>query len=138
MLRLVRSQELAAGQIATHFPITQQAVSQHLQVLHRAGLVTERREGTRRLYLLHPDALDPVRALLDDLWPDALDRLKVHRRTGQEEPAMTPDLVVTTTIEASPQEVFPYLVRPDLLVRWLGTWVDVDPRPDGVFARRHR
>ncbi len=76
MLRLVRSQELAAGQIASRFPITQQAVSQHLQVLQRAGLVAERREGTRRLYQLHPDALGPVRALLDDLWPDALDRLK--------------------------------------------------------------
>jgi DNA-binding transcriptional ArsR family regulator len=76
MLRLVRSQELAAGQIATHFPITQRAVSQHLQVLHRAGFIAERREGTRRLYLLRPDALGPVRALLDDLWPDALERLK--------------------------------------------------------------
>ena len=76
MLRLVRGQELAAGQIAAHFPITQQAVSQHLQVLHRSGLVAERREGTRRLYLLRPDALGPIRALLEDLWPDALERLK--------------------------------------------------------------
>ena len=76
MLRLVRNQELAAGQIAAHFPITQQAVSQHLRVLERSGLVAERREGTRRLYLLRPDALGPVRALLEDLWPDALDRLK--------------------------------------------------------------
>ena len=76
MLRLVRSEELAAGQIATHFPMTQQAVSLHLQVLRRAGLVAERREGTRRLYLLRPDSLGPVRALLDDLWPAALDRLK--------------------------------------------------------------
>lgn len=47
---------------------------------------------------------------------------------------MTPILEVTTTIEASPQEVFPYLVQPDLLVRWLGTWVDVDPEPGGAFA----
>jgi len=47
---------------------------------------------------------------------------------------MTPDLVVMTTIEASPEEVFPYLVQPDLLVRWLGTWVDVDPEPGGLFA----
>jgi len=47
---------------------------------------------------------------------------------------MTSDLVVTTIIEASPQEVFPYLVQPDLLVRWIGTWVDVDPQPGGVFA----
>jgi DNA-binding transcriptional ArsR family regulator len=76
MLRLVRSQELAAGQIATHFPISQQGVSQHLQVLHRAGLIAERREGTRRLYLLQPDASGPVRALLEDLWPDAFERLK--------------------------------------------------------------
>lgn len=44
---------------------------------------------------------------------------------------MTPHLVVTTTIEASPQEVFAYLVQPDLLVRWLGSWVDVDPQPGG-------
>jgi DNA-binding transcriptional ArsR family regulator len=76
MLRLVRGQELAAGQIATHFTITQQAVSQHLQVLQRAGLVAERRQGTRRLFLLRPDALSPLRDLLDDLWPDALERLK--------------------------------------------------------------
>ena len=82
MLRLVRSEELAAGQIAAHFTMTQQAVSQHLQVLRRAGLIEERREGTRRLYQLRPDALGPVRALLDDLWPDALDRLK---RTVEED-----------------------------------------------------
>jgi uncharacterized protein YndB with AHSA1/START domain len=47
---------------------------------------------------------------------------------------VTPDLVVTTIIEASPHEVFPYLVQPDLLVRWLGTWADVDAQPGGVFA----
>ncbi len=74
MLHLVRRDELAAGQIAENFPITQQAVSQHLHVLHRAGLVEERREGTRRLYLLSPEALDPVRDLLAALWPDALGR----------------------------------------------------------------
>jgi uncharacterized protein YndB with AHSA1/START domain len=47
---------------------------------------------------------------------------------------MTPDLVVRTTIEASAQEVFPYLVQSDLLVRWLGTWVDVDPQHGGLCA----
>ncbi len=76
MLRLVRGSELAAGQIASHFDITQQAVSHHLHVLQRAGLVHERREGTRHLYALRPEALDPVRLVLADLWPDALDRLK--------------------------------------------------------------
>jgi DNA-binding transcriptional ArsR family regulator len=76
MLKLVRSSELAAGQIATHFDITQQAVSQHLQLLKRAGLLSERREGTRRLYALRPESLEPVRSILDDIWPDALKRLK--------------------------------------------------------------
>ena len=76
MLKLVRGNELAAGQIATHFDITQQAVSQHLRVLKSAGLLSERRQGTRRLYVLRPEALDPVRGVLDDLWPDALIRLK--------------------------------------------------------------
>jgi DNA-binding transcriptional ArsR family regulator len=76
ILRLVRNNELAAGQIAAHFDMTQQAVSQHLRVLERARLLSERREGTRRLYALRPETLDSVRDVLADLWPDALARLK--------------------------------------------------------------
>jgi DNA-binding transcriptional ArsR family regulator len=89
ILRLVQGSELAAGEIAGHFEMTQQAVSHHLRVLHRAGLLHERREGTRRLYALDPHALDSVRDVLEDLWPAALERLKhvveqTHRqaRTG--------------------------------------------------------
>ena len=76
IIRLIRDSELPAGQIATHFTLTQQAVSQHLAVLKKAGLLAERREGTRRLYRFHSDALSPVRELLDEFWPDALERLK--------------------------------------------------------------
>src|SRR6185312_2856204 len=76
VLRLVRNREVAAGEIAAHFEITQQAVSQHLRVLKEAGLVSERREGTRRLYALQPESLEPVRAVLEEFWPAALDRLK--------------------------------------------------------------
>jgi len=76
IIRLIRESELPAGQIAANFTLTQQAVSQHLTVLKRAGLLEERREGTRRLYRFHSDALAPVRDLLDEFWPDALDRLK--------------------------------------------------------------
>jgi DNA-binding transcriptional ArsR family regulator len=93
MLKLVRSNELAAGQIATHFDITQQAVSQHLQLLKRAGLLSERREGTRRLYALRPESLEPVRNVLDDIWPDALKRLKQVVEQGKrqkKEERMTP------------------------------------------------
>lgn len=76
MLRLVRNGEVAAGEIAAHFDITQQAISQHLRVLKHAGLVSERREGTKRLYALRPESLEPVRAVLEEFWPAALDQLK--------------------------------------------------------------
>jgi DNA-binding transcriptional ArsR family regulator len=76
ILRLVRDAELPAGQIATNFPLTQQAVSQHLTVMKRAGLLDERRDGTRRLYRFREESLEPVRELLEEFWPDALARLK--------------------------------------------------------------
>jgi DNA-binding transcriptional ArsR family regulator len=76
IIRLIHDTELPAGQIAAHFTLTQQAVSQHLTVLKKAGLLDERREGTRRLYRFQSDALTPVRELLDEFWPDALKRLK--------------------------------------------------------------
>jgi DNA-binding transcriptional ArsR family regulator len=76
ILRLVRAGELPAGEIAAHFDATQQAVSHHVQVLAKAGLLRERREGARRLYALDPQALGPVREMLSELWPSALERLK--------------------------------------------------------------
>jgi DNA-binding transcriptional ArsR family regulator len=91
ILRLVQQRELPAGQIAAGFSLTQQAVSQHLGVLKQAGLLTERREGTRRLYALHHEALEPVRQLLSEFWPDALGRLKqavetAHPRRPKRQP----------------------------------------------------
>ena len=76
ILRLVRDQEMTAGHIAEQFTISPQAVSQHLRVLKDAGLLRERREGTRRLYAIRPEAVEPVRAFLEDLWPASLQRLK--------------------------------------------------------------
>jgi DNA-binding transcriptional ArsR family regulator len=76
ILRLVQHAELPAGQIAAHFDLTQQAVSHHIHVLRRAGLVRERRDGARRLYALDPEAMKPVQQILSEFWPAALDRLK--------------------------------------------------------------
>lgn len=86
ILRLVRHTELPAGRIAASFPLTQQAVSQHIGVLKQAGLLTERREGTRRLYALRHESLEPVRALLAEFWPDALGRLKKAVETAHPRP----------------------------------------------------
>jgi len=83
ILALVRGEELSAGDIAAHVAVSWPAVSQHLGVLKDAGLVTERREGTRRLYRARPEGLAEVRAYLEQFWDDRLDALK--REAEQEE-----------------------------------------------------
>jgi len=72
ILRLVASQELSAGEIASTFDVSRPAVSQHLTVLKDAGLLVERREGTRRLYRTRAAGLSGLRRFLDDLWGNAL------------------------------------------------------------------
>ncbi len=73
ILRLVAHEELAAGEIAAAFDVTRPAVSQHLTVLKQAGLLSERRDGTRRLYRARPEGADQLRQLLNDIWADALE-----------------------------------------------------------------
>jgi DNA-binding transcriptional ArsR family regulator len=73
IMQLVAHDELAAGQIAAAFDITRPAVSQHLTVLKHAGLLSERRDGTRRLYRARPEGLAELRRMLDDMWAGALD-----------------------------------------------------------------
>jgi DNA-binding transcriptional ArsR family regulator len=60
------------GELAADLPVSRPAVSQHLRVLKEAGLVTERRDGTRRIYGLDPDGLAEVRAYFDRFWDQAL------------------------------------------------------------------
>jgi DNA-binding transcriptional ArsR family regulator len=76
ILRLVWSAERSAGEIASHFDVTRPAISQHLTVLKRAGLVAVRRDGTRRLYRARPEALAEVRGFLDSFWTESLEQLK--------------------------------------------------------------
>jgi DNA-binding transcriptional ArsR family regulator len=76
ILRLVSAEELSAGEIAAHFDLTRPAVSQHLGVLKEAGLVNERRNGTRRLYRARPEGLVELKAFLDEFWGERLEALK--------------------------------------------------------------
>jgi DNA-binding transcriptional ArsR family regulator len=76
ILQLVTAKELSAGEIASRFEITRPAVSQHLGVLREAGLVTERREGTRRLYSLRPEGFADLKSFLEAFWDEGLARLK--------------------------------------------------------------
>ena len=66
----------AGGEIAARLPVSRPAVSQHLRVLKEAGLVTERQNGTRRLYRVDPDGLAEVREYLEGFWEEALANFK--------------------------------------------------------------
>ena len=73
----------AVGEIASELPVSRPAVSQHLRVLKDAGLVTERRDGTRRLYRLDPDGLGELRDYFDDFWTEALAGFKAAAERGR-------------------------------------------------------
>src|SRR4051812_50147128 len=86
ILRLVRDGELTAGEIASHFEVSRPAISQHLGVLKEAGLVEERRNGTRRLYRAKPEGLAELKAVLDRVWEERLQGLpEQDERGGREE-----------------------------------------------------
>lgn len=79
ILRLVWDGERPAGEIAASFPeVTHAAISQHLRVLKEASLVTERRDGRRRLYRASPTTVAGLKAYLEEFWDEALARLKEH------------------------------------------------------------
>jgi DNA-binding transcriptional ArsR family regulator len=83
MLLLVRDEPRSVNEIAAHFDITQQAVSQHLHVLKDAGLVDVRALGPRRLYGARPEGLAEIEAFLANFWPGRLGRLKTAVESGR-------------------------------------------------------
>ena len=76
ILRLLAGRELSAGEIASRFSVTQPAISQHLKVLRETGLVSERRDGTRRLFSVQSAGLADLHDFLAQVLPASLDRLK--------------------------------------------------------------
>src|SRR5436190_14121530 len=77
ILELVRDRELSAGAIAGRFDdVTRPAISQHLRVLREAGLLTERRQGARRLYRARPDGLAGLRDFVERFWDERLEVLR--------------------------------------------------------------
>jgi len=75
----------AVGQLAAGLPVSRPAVSQHLRVLKEAGLVTERRDGTRRLYRIEPAGLEELREYFERFWDEALEAFKEAVEREQEE-----------------------------------------------------
>jgi DNA-binding transcriptional ArsR family regulator len=76
ILKLLKLRPHAVGEIAAEVGVTQQAVSQHLALLERAGLVEARREGTRSLYAVRPAGFAPIEAFVRQFWEPRLAKLK--------------------------------------------------------------
>ena len=75
----------AVGELAAGLPVSRPAVSQHLRVLKEAGLVSERRDGTRRLYRIEPEGLEELREYFERFWDEALEAFKEAAEREQEE-----------------------------------------------------
>ena len=73
-------------QLADELPISRPAVSRHLRLLKRAGLVSDRAEGTRRLYRLHDEGVAVVRDYLEQVWGEAAARFRLVADNSPERP----------------------------------------------------
>jgi DNA-binding transcriptional ArsR family regulator len=76
ILRLIWQRERPAGEVAAQFDLSRPTISRHLRVLREAGLVEERRVGTRRLYRARPERLADARRFLDGFWDEGLAAVK--------------------------------------------------------------
>lgn len=83
IVRLAREREMSAGAIAKRFQLTRPAVSQHLSTLRAAGLLDERRVGTKRLYIVRKEGFDELAECLETFWRGKLRRLKFAAEAAQ-------------------------------------------------------
>jgi len=67
---------MSVGKLANDFPVSRPAISQHLRILKEANLVTDRAEGTRRVYQLNPEGFASLRNYFDEYWTHALTAFK--------------------------------------------------------------
>lgn len=77
IVELLGDGDRSVGDLAGELPISRPAVSRHLRLLKEAGLVSDRAEGTRRLYSLHDEGIDAVRAYLEQVWGEAAARFRL-------------------------------------------------------------
>ena len=86
ILERLRAGPRAVGELAGELPVTRPAVSQHLRVLKDAGLVSDRSQGTRRLYRVDPRGLAELRSYLEGFWEATLADLAAAVETEEDEP----------------------------------------------------
>jgi DNA-binding transcriptional ArsR family regulator/uncharacterized protein YndB with AHSA1/START domain len=150
ILDRLREGEQAVGRLADGLPVTRPAVSQHLKVLRRAGLVVERTDGTRHLYRLAPSGLAAVRDYVDELWDVTLDSYitaaRHARRTGGDmQTSVIAPVLKTIVVPLAADDAF------DLFFARMASWwplathsvyegeaagITVDGRPGGHIVER--
>ncbi len=119
---MVHKRELSAGAISERFHVTRSAISQHLTILKQAGLVAERRQGTRRIYSSIPQALTGVRCYLDAF--RATERLISDERISVER---------AVQLDARRETIWDFLVDPSLATQWMGQSASFDLRVGGRY-----
>jgi DNA-binding transcriptional ArsR family regulator len=81
----VAARPQSVTELAAALPVSRPAVSQHLKVLKRAGLVSDRPAGNRRIYQMDPQGIRDLRAYLDSFWNQALAAFKTTAERSAEE-----------------------------------------------------
>jgi DNA-binding transcriptional ArsR family regulator/uncharacterized protein YndB with AHSA1/START domain len=104
----LREGERSVGELATELPVSRPAVSQHLAVLKRAGVVADRRDGTRRIYRLEPAGFETLRRYVEDVWERALARFAetVEREEHAMEMTAIEPVRRSVTVRASRERAF--------------------------------
>ncbi|MGO8873350.1 MAG: TIGR03086 family metal-binding protein [Acidimicrobiales bacterium] len=131
LLELLLEGEKSVSELSATFDVTRSAVSQHLGVLARAGLVQVRREGRFRYYRADPAGLAELRTSLDVFWTRELDELAAARPPRQGDDSMTVEKSVVVPLAAD--ETFALLTEPERLRRWHTITARIDLRAGGDY-----
>ncbi len=134
LLQLLAPGERTVTQLASQFPVTRSAVSQHLAILAEVGLVTARKQGRERYYRLDERGVLRLRALFESFWSDELDRLladATHNTPPLGDFAMPFEKAVVVPLD--PAGTFALITRPDRLRRWMTVAARVELRAGGAY-----
>ncbi len=130
LLELLLEGEQPVVDLASHFGVTRSAISQHLGVLERAGLVEARKQGRYRYYRVRPAGLAELHASLDVFWSQELDALAKPLRPLQ---GVTMPLDKSVLVPLGADETFALLTEPERLRRWQAVAARIDLRAGGEY-----
>ena len=159
MARLARG-EAGVLEVAAPFAMSQPAVSKHLKVLERAGLISRHRDGQRRLCRLEPQTLKGLSEWIGsyrDYWETALsgstpiskacNRMETsdeRAADGDRGAGGEPVITYRRFVPAPPELVFEAWTKPEHLTQWLGpaylelSVCEIDLRVGGAYRFVHR